>query len=253
MGLFDKKYCDICGEKIGLLGNRKLEDGNLCKNCAKKLSPWFDERRQSTVDQIKAQLSYREENKKAVEAFHTTRSFGDRYLICLDEDQRKFLVARTGNIISENPDVLDYSQVTGCELDVDEHRSEEMTKDKDGNEISYNPPRYCFSYDFNIVIRVNHPWFDDMCFQLNSSDVEVFPPAGTLALANPGQRSMEYRKYEQMGSEIKKALMSARQQIRDDISAAAAPKAVVTCPWCGATTTPDASGKCEYCGGAVNA
>ena len=36
MGLFDKKYCDICGEKIGLLGNRKLEDGNLCKDCAKK-------------------------------------------------------------------------------------------------------------------------------------------------------------------------------------------------------------------------
>ena len=39
MGLFDKKYCDICGEKIGLLGNRKLEDGNLCKDCARKLSP----------------------------------------------------------------------------------------------------------------------------------------------------------------------------------------------------------------------
>ena len=36
MGLFDKKYCDICGEKIGLLGNRKLEDGNLCKDCRKK-------------------------------------------------------------------------------------------------------------------------------------------------------------------------------------------------------------------------
>lgn len=35
MGLFDKKICDICGEKIGLLGNRKLDDGNLCKDCAK--------------------------------------------------------------------------------------------------------------------------------------------------------------------------------------------------------------------------
>ena len=35
MGLFDKKNCDICGEKIGLLGNRKLDDGNLCKNCAR--------------------------------------------------------------------------------------------------------------------------------------------------------------------------------------------------------------------------
>ena len=29
--------CDICGEKIGLLGNRKLDDGNLCKDCAKKI------------------------------------------------------------------------------------------------------------------------------------------------------------------------------------------------------------------------
>ena len=66
MGLFDKKICDICGEKIGLLGNRKLDDGNLCKDCAKKLSPWFEERRHSTVEDIKRQLEYREKNKKAV-------------------------------------------------------------------------------------------------------------------------------------------------------------------------------------------
>ena len=64
MGLFDKKFCDICGEKIGLLGNRKLEDGNLCKDCAKKLSPFFSERRQSTVEEIKQQLAYREENER---------------------------------------------------------------------------------------------------------------------------------------------------------------------------------------------
>ena len=53
MGLFDKKYCDICGEKIGLLGNRKLEDGNMCKDCASLLSPWFSDRKQSTVEEIK--------------------------------------------------------------------------------------------------------------------------------------------------------------------------------------------------------
>lgn len=53
MGLFDKKYCDICGEKIGLLGNRKLENGNLCKNCAQKLSPWFSDRRNSAVASIR--------------------------------------------------------------------------------------------------------------------------------------------------------------------------------------------------------
>ena len=45
MGLLDKKSCDICGGKNGLLGNRKLDDGNCCKDCARNLSPWFSERR----------------------------------------------------------------------------------------------------------------------------------------------------------------------------------------------------------------
>ena len=53
MGRFDKKYCDICGQKIGLVGNRKLENGNRCKDCAKKLSPFFSERRNSTVEDIR--------------------------------------------------------------------------------------------------------------------------------------------------------------------------------------------------------
>ena len=78
MGLFDKKICDICGEKIGLLGNRKLDDGNLCKDCAKKLSPWFEERRHSTVEDIKRQLEYREKNKKAVMDFCITRQINTR-------------------------------------------------------------------------------------------------------------------------------------------------------------------------------
>ena len=42
------------------------------------------------------------------------------------------------------------------------------------------------------------------------------------------------------------------EQAREEAAAAAAPKAAVTCPYCGATTTPDASGCCEFCGGAVN-
>ena len=85
MGLFDKKYCDVCGEKIGLLGNRKLEDGNLCKSCASKLSPWFSERRKSTVEEIKEQLAYREENQEKVAAFHATRTLGSDTKVILDE------------------------------------------------------------------------------------------------------------------------------------------------------------------------
>lgn len=96
MGLFDKKYCDICGEKIGLLGNRKLEDGNLCKDCAKKLSPWFSDRRRSTVEDIKGQLTYREENREKAAQFRTTRSFGEEWKVLLDEDHRWFTVTARG-------------------------------------------------------------------------------------------------------------------------------------------------------------
>ena len=255
MGLFDKKYCDVCGDKIGFLGNRKLEDGNLCKNCANKLSYWFDDRRHSTVAQINEQLAYREANKERVAAFCTTRVFGEVDELWLDEDKQQLLVSRTGKPEEENPDVLDFSQVVGCELDVDEYRHEEKRTDKDGNQVSYNPPRYRYDYNFYIIIRVNHPWFDDMKFKLNRNTVEVYPPAGRLinfSMTNPGQRSMEYREYDNMAKEIKAAIMDARQTARETAAAAAAPKTAVTCPYCGATTMPDANGCCEYCGGAVN-
>ena len=72
--LFDKKECSICGGEIGLLGNRKLEDGNMCKSCAAKLSPWFSDRRQSTVAEINDQLAYRENNQGKVAVFRITRT-----------------------------------------------------------------------------------------------------------------------------------------------------------------------------------
>ena len=49
LNIFDKKICSICGNEIKFLGNRKLADGNMCKNCESKLSPLFSERRQSTA------------------------------------------------------------------------------------------------------------------------------------------------------------------------------------------------------------
>ena len=125
MGLFDKKYCSVCGDKIGLLGNRKLEDGNLCKNCARKLSYWFDDRRHSTVDEIKAQLAYREENLEKVKAFNITRSIGRGTVLAIDEDKGQFMVVRTRDMMDENPDVVDISDVTGCDFDIDEDRNEE--------------------------------------------------------------------------------------------------------------------------------
>lgn len=275
--LFDKKECSVCGGEIGLFGNRKLEDGNLCKNCAAKLSPWFSDRRQSTVSEIQQQLAYREANQEKVASFHTTRTLGERTKVMLDEDAGLFMVTSARDLTEANPDVLSFSDVTGCRLDIDESKTEIEYRDANGDRQSFNPPRYAYSYDFYIVINVNHPYFNEIRFQLNSESVDndeetlldgpnaMRRPRGGLRAKAGGmgggsltsnaeevRSSVEYRQYEEMGCEIRDALLQVRQQAREEAAAAAAPKAAVTCPYCGATTTPDASGCCEFCGGAVN-
>ena len=289
MGLFDKKYCDICGEKIGLLGNRKLEDGNLCKDCAKKLSPWFSDRRRSTVEDIKGQLAYREENREKAAQFRTTRSFGEEWKVLLDEDHRWFTVTRARDLAEANPDILDFDAITGCRMDIDESRTELTHEDADGKDVSYVPPRYEYSYDFFLIITVRHPYFDEMRFSLNSSSVYYEPAAmqqrpmmgqmGQMQRPMPGrpqnmqrpmmgqpvgmnrmandvnpENCMEYRKYREMGDEIRAALQQAMEIARGGGETPApmqetpAPMAAAgpwTCPSCGGQN----NGKfCEYCG-----
>ena len=132
MGLFDKKFCDICGEKIGLLGNRKVEDGNVCSKCVKKLSPFFKERKKSTVSDIKNQLQYREENRVKLNSFNPTRTFGNRTKVYIDEPQQQFVVSRQRDYREANADIIALSQVTGARYNVEEHRSEIFRKDAQG-------------------------------------------------------------------------------------------------------------------------
>ena len=189
MGLFDKKYCDICGEKIGLLGNQELEDGNLCKDCAKQLSPWFSDRRRSTVEDIKRQLAYREENRGRASQFRTTRSYGEDCKVLLDEEHRWLTVTRARDLADANPDILDYTALTGCRVDIDESRTEQKREGPDDKEVSYNPPRYEYSYDFEVIISVNNPYFDEMKFRLNNSSVYI-EPQNTMQRPMMGQQGM---------------------------------------------------------------
>ena len=222
MGLFDKKFCDFCGNKIGLLGNKKLEDANMCKDCASKLSPWFSERRHSTKADIDKQLEYREQNKSAVAAFNATRTLGNTSTkLLIDDNARKFMVTSAKDINTANPDVLDFSQAQGCDLDVKEHRTEIRRTDSNGHSVSYNPPRYKYSYEFHAIIRVNHPYFDEMKFALSNGSIEV----GEQPM-NPGQsggwsvsrsgfnilgnKIDEYYKCVDCGNEIKAAVDGMR-------------------------------------------
>lgn len=166
-GLFEKKECSVCGGEIGMLGNRKLEDGNMCKNCARKLSPFFSERRHSTVAEIKQQLAYREENERQLAGFNPTVVIGYNTKVYIDMNLKKFIVTDASSWRAENPDLIGFSQVNSCNIDIEEDRDEIFNRDNDGNEISFNPPRYEYSYKFNINIGVNSPYFDEIGFELS--------------------------------------------------------------------------------------
>ena len=214
MGLFDKKFCDVCGEKIGLLGNRKLEDGNLCKDCAGKLSVWFNDRRHTTLSGIKEQLADREANRAKANAFVMTKFFGDcDTVIMFDENRRTFAVCSKKDMPEGNPDIIELSRVTYCSPDAKEYKKEITYKDGNGNTQSYNPKRYEYSYDFYYEIHVNHPYIDEIRFRLNSMKVElreatkgeqVSSVLGILAGQNNTivTQNPQYDKYVTMGQEI---------------------------------------------------
>ena len=252
MGLLDKKYCDICGEKIGLLGNRKLEDGNCCKNCAKKLSPWFNERRHSTVAEIRQQLAYREENQSKAAQFQITRELGRDWRVLFDDTHGWFTLTRARDLAGDNPDILAYSQLTGSRLDVDETRRELKRQDKDGKQVSFNPPRYEYSYNFDLTVTVNSPYFEEMKFRVNPRPVtlESEAPRGfSIARTIDPTYNLEYRRYKQQVDEIREAIEKAHSKAHaapeQPQAASAAPAGPWICPACGGANT----GKfCEYCG-----
>ena len=222
MGLFDKKYCDVCGDKIGLdlFGGRKLEDGHICKKCTAKLSPWFNEKRHSSVAQIKEQLAYREENQSAVADFRLSRSLGDGSTkVLIDEDHHTFAIAAPSAMNGGNPDIIDASLFRSCTVKPTEHRTELKTKNSEGKMVSYDPPRYEYSYDFYATITTSHPYADEMEFRLNSTTVRIrngaqygsySGPLGALTARRNQSLDSEYDSYLRMGDEIQEALRTLR-------------------------------------------
>ena len=74
-------------------------------------------------------------------------------------------------------------------MDIDESRTEQKREGPDGKEVCYNPPRYEYSYDFEVIISVNNPYFDEMKFCLNNSSVYI-EPQNTMQRPMMGQQGM---------------------------------------------------------------
>ena len=181
MGLFDvfkKKDCEICGKEVGLLGYKKLEDGEICKDCVKLLSPWFEDRRESTVAQIKEQLAYRERNAKEHENFTVSRKIGDEeYIMYIEEVggvPTRFFVSSRSDYTAENPDIISFKDVASCVTDIQVRDEEMKQRNAEGQMVSYRPPRYKHHHDFYIKMEIrNNPYFDDIKFRINGSDITL--------------------------------------------------------------------------------
>ena len=181
MGLFDvfkKKDCEICGKEVGLLGYKKLEDGEICKDCVKLLSPWFEDRRHATVQQIKEQLAYREQNAKEHENFTISRTIGDEeYKMYIEEVAgvpTRFFVTAKSDYKAENPDIISFKDVASCVTDIQVRDEEIKQKNSEGQMVSYRPPRFKHHHDFYIKMEIrNNPYFDDIRFRINGSCITL--------------------------------------------------------------------------------
>lgn len=251
--LFEKKNCSICGDDIGLLGNRKLADGNCCKKCAGKLSPWFEDRKESTVEQIKAQLAYRARNAEALRSFEVAKVIGEYGKMYIEEENgvpTRFFVTYESDYMDENPDIISFKDVMSCTVDVDMDEEELMREDKDGELVSYNPPRFQNHYNFYIdmVIR-NVPWFDGIRFNVNDDDVtlEVVKGNAGIPVKNAAiiREEKRYQAYEQMCEQICRAVETVKNGAREK-EAAANPEIPAFCPACGAPS--DGGRFCQFCG-----
>ena len=209
------------------------------------------------------QLKYREENRLRVANFNTTRSIGENKKVLMDETAGLFTVSDGRDLPGENPDILAFADITGCTWEVDKDRTEIMREGKDGEEVSYDPPRYTEHFDFYVTVQVNNPYFDEMRFRVNPSTIDVEPDlekaprmqktsaaeriVGMVLDAMTPDENPEYSKYKRMCEEMCNTLQAARLAARVGLT----DNAPVVCSFCGKTTVPTDAGCCEFCGGAV--
>ncbi len=113
MGLFEKKFCSICGDKVNMLTQQKLSDGYLCSDCKHKLGSFTSGWKQRNVDDVKAHLELREQNKQKYQQFNCSATAGGRNnSIQVDFNNRWFIFAiNNRDYKSGNPQIFEFSQL----------------------------------------------------------------------------------------------------------------------------------------------
>lgn len=202
MGLFKKENCCLCGEKTGML-DKKCLSGKVCKECVKKMSPWFDDYKNSIAGALDAQRLGREVDAGLVEAkiYNFSKIFGEFGVILIDEKEKKFVafpdtssglfgnqrkVKSIDDVIDLGPDIIRFDQVEDFEIDIKEMTREEK-QTVNGQQMSYNPPHILYMETFTLRMKINHPYVKSIHIQLNDGAVQI-KNLGRRQWTDPGRK-----------------------------------------------------------------
>lgn len=263
---FLTKICSLCGANIFALGANSLKDGCYCKHCKTKLSPFFIHQNTLTVNDMRDQLEKRKKNEQFFTLFVPTKTIGNQPKLLIDENNSQFVVLLTSRgDRNPTPDVINFSQLADCSIEIEEDRTEVQYKDFNNNLKSFSPPYYAYSYNFFVNISVNIPYIQTIRIKINENPVDndqphiiektgglgqMFRDALGSARSFNGmtsniaevQASSAYLKYEKIANEMKNALWEGK-------ISSLKKTAELRCPWCDSLVTNNSNGICERCGG----
>ena len=183
MGLFSKKQCLICGAKTGLISSRKIEGGKICGDCALKISPFYDDWKNTSAKKAEEMIRYNEENDALLDSFNPTKAYWDRSAIItrmflIDENNRQFTVVQTPieDFRNRKPEIFSFDMARDVYLEVDESWAEEdgaMALEKHSNVIQDDYDEVYWHYRFYLNVILDHPYIKSIRYQMNDQPVII--------------------------------------------------------------------------------
>lgn len=205
---FNKNTCIICEKRLRLNNGRELKGGTLCSECSAIISPWFNDDANTSILQVIAQLKgqviKRQREFVTSRILYAVKEIDPKVII--DDASGSFIIEVENQ--SRPNEIIDFSEVDRCRLeivkghhytsqvseaDLDEARGaftrgeidQEYHQDvveaskayvhRNGKVVlNDNSLKRSFAkdyYNFYIIIDLNHGFYDQIKFKLNTGKV----------------------------------------------------------------------------------
>ena len=262
---FLTKVCSLCGANVFALGGYSLKDGCYCKQCKTNLSPFFTHQKALTVSDMRDQLEKRKANEQLWKKFVASKTIGSQPKLLIDENSCQFVLLTSKKVGSITPDVIQFSQLLDCSVEIIEEKTEVKYKDFNDNLKSFAPPYYAYSYDFFLNITVSIPYIQTIKVKINDDPIDNDQPHviektgglsqmfrdalgsarsfnGLTSNATEVQSSSAYLRFERVANEMRDALWNGKTALQPK-------RTTPRCPWCDSLVIDNTSSICEHCGG----